>query len=210
MAKIRSGILGNTRGKVSGVVGSQWKDKNYIREYVKPANPQTTKQMLQRAKMTLCVAFAKPIVGPILNEYVDPFQKSMSGFNYFTKQNLVEFVPDPDHSKMVLTEGKLSKVDITDAHYDSVAGTVTILFEPAYGNNGLPTDQMYAAVYEDDVEQWFFCSETIDRSLGSIQVSVPEDRPGPEHEQAYILSSQLVDDVLKMVSYSQFTDVTEL
>ena len=44
MAKIKAGILSKVSGKVAGVVGGTWKGTNYLRELVKPANPNTPLQ----------------------------------------------------------------------------------------------------------------------------------------------------------------------
>src|SRR5690606_2396552 len=91
MGKIRSGILSRVSGKVAGVVGGNWKNVAYLREYVVPANPNTAAQAAQRAKFSACVAFAKPLVGPIFQAYTDKFQKNMSGYNAFIKSNISLF-----------------------------------------------------------------------------------------------------------------------
>ena len=41
MGIIQSGILSPVSGKVAGVVGGKWKDKAYLRAWVKPANPNS-------------------------------------------------------------------------------------------------------------------------------------------------------------------------
>jgi len=171
MARLRAGILGNIRGKVAGVVGGQWKDKNYVREYVKPANPRTAAQIVQRDLMQGAVAFAKPLVGPVFNAYTDKFQKSMSGFNYFIKQNITEFVTDPTWDNMVLTEGKLYAQAITEASYDSGTGQNTITWTPAYGNNGAASDKVFAAQYDKDSGFWTFPATEELRSTGEITIT---------------------------------------
>lgn len=156
MAKIRSGILGNIRGKVSGVVGGQWKDVNYLREYVKPANPNTAAQQTQRSKMTGVVEFCKALVGPIFNAYTDKFQKSMSGFNYFIKSNIAEFDGSPDLSNVKLSSGKLSPVLLTGAVYVPGAGSLTIAWTANLGNNGVNDDRVFCAAYHEPTGIWYF------------------------------------------------------
>lgn len=90
MAKIRAGILSKVQGKVGGVVGATWKGKNYLREHVKPSNPNTPAQQLQRSKMSVAVKAAGHFLGGVLTRFVNPFVKSMSAYNWFVKQNIAE------------------------------------------------------------------------------------------------------------------------
>lgn len=113
MAKIQAGILSQVRGAVGGVVGGTWKGKNYLRQRVTPANPNTVAQQEKRGEFGKAVAFAKSILGPVLNTYVDPFQKYMSGFNWFIKQNKTKFTETPNYATLILTDGKLTPVTAT-------------------------------------------------------------------------------------------------
>lgn len=94
MAIIKAGILSKVSGKVAGVVGSTWKGTNYLRERVKPSNPNTALQQRQRNKMRSIVAFARPILGNVLATFVDPFCKEFSGYNWFVKNNIAKIDPE--------------------------------------------------------------------------------------------------------------------
>jgi len=156
MAVIRSGVLGNIRGKVAGVVGGQWKDKNYLREYVKPANPNTAAQIAQRSKMTDSVAFAKPLVGPIFNAYTDKFIKSMSGFNFFIHENIAKFDGSPVYSNILPTFGKLWNGGITTGTYNTATGAIEFTYPETLGNNGALTDKCFCCCYHEPTAIWFF------------------------------------------------------
>lgn len=91
MAIIKAGILSKVSGKVAGVVGSTWKGKNYLRELVKPANPNTPLQQAQRGKMGACVKVARTLVGDVFKPYLDKFLKDISGYNWFVKNNIAKF-----------------------------------------------------------------------------------------------------------------------
>lgn len=173
MAVLRSGILGNIRGKVAGVVGSQWKDRNYVREYVKPANPNTAAQQVQRTAMSDVVDFCKSLVGPIFNAYTDKFQKSMSGFNFFIKRNIAEFDGSPIMANIKLTEGKLFALQSLDSEYDTALTKCSITWDEAVGNNGSLTDKVYGAVYDDNTKLWYFASAEATRDDELIEVTVP-------------------------------------
>lgn len=90
MAIIKAGILSKVSGKVAGVVGSTWKGQNYLRERVKPANPNTALQQRQRGKMRSVVAYSRGILGNVLAIFVDPFCKNFSGYNWFVKNNIAK------------------------------------------------------------------------------------------------------------------------
>lgn len=112
MAKIRAGILSKVSGKVAGVVGGTWKGTNYLRELVKPANPNTPLQQAQRSKMAFVVRAARQLIGDVLNPYLNKFCKDMSGYNWFCKENIkksagtpLAFTSAPEYSFGTLSNG---------------------------------------------------------------------------------------------------------
>jgi hypothetical protein len=169
MGILRSGILGHLSGKTAGVVGGKWKDKSYIREYVIPTNPNTVPQQTQRNLFTNCVAFAKPLVGQVFNQYTDKFQKAMSGFNAFISANVSYFGAIYNYASMKITEGKLWNTPILTAAYASP--NVTLTWDgTSLGNNGAATDKTYAVVYDESTELFYFAAAEVNRSVGSIVV----------------------------------------
>lgn len=88
MAIIKAGILSKVSGKVAGVVGATWKTKNYLRELVKPANPNTALQQAQRSKMAFMVRTARGINADALKPFLSKFLKTMSPYNWFIKENI--------------------------------------------------------------------------------------------------------------------------
>lgn len=91
MAKIKAGILSKVSGKVAGVVGATWKGQNYLRELVKPSNPNTPLQQAQRSQMGAVVRCARVFSGDVFKPYIDKFLKNMSGYNWFVKENIKKF-----------------------------------------------------------------------------------------------------------------------
>jgi len=110
MAKIKAGILSKVSGKVAGVVGGTWKGTNYLRELVKPANPNTTLQQAQRSKMRACVRCARTLTGDVFKPYLDKFLKNMSGYNFFVKNNIAKFSGDSNAlaSALVFSSGNMA------------------------------------------------------------------------------------------------------
>lgn len=210
MAKLRSGILGNIRGKVAGVVGGQFKDVNYIREYVKPANPNTTAQQTQRGKMADVVAFAKTLVGPIFNEYTDKFQKSMSGFNFFIKQSISEFDGSPDYSLIKLSEGKLSPVSNLACSYMSGSGALAISWDQNLGNNGSVDDELFWAVYNETTGIWYFADAVKQRDDDTDQQVIDSGLTATDMHIWALCAARNASDQLLMVSDTDYAAVTAL
>lgn len=207
MARLRSGILGNTRGKVAGVVGSQWKDKNYIREYVLPANPNTAAQQAQRGKMSDTVNFCKPLVGPVFNSYTDKFQKSMSGFNFFIKRNIAEFDGSPDLSNVKLTEGKLhAPTNVAGAYTNGIAD-IDVTWDESIGNNGSLTDQMYAAAYNNLTGLWYFAPAEVDRDDETLTIVGPTTAQ-PSNFEVYLWAIKYSGTIVDIISNAVWGDVT--
>lgn len=130
MAKIKAGILSKVSGKVAGVVGGTWKGTNYLRELVKPANPNTPLQQAQRGKMSFVVAVARQLVGDVLNPYLNKFCKTMSGYNWFCKENIkrlggtpLKFSSAPALSFGTLASGAIAQSG-ADADFGIIFGVV--------------------------------------------------------------------------------------
>ncbi len=207
MARIRSGVLGNTRGKVAGIVGSQWKDKNYIREYVLPANPNTAAQQVQRSKMADTVVFAKSLVGPVFNAYTDKFQKSMSGFNYFIKRNIAIFDGTPALDEIKITEGKLHAPTTVAGAYTNGVADIDVTWDESLGNNGSLTDQMYAAAYNNTTKLWYFAPAEVDRDDETLTIVGPTDAQ-PSNFEVYLWAIQYSGTIVNIISNSVWGDVT--
>jgi hypothetical protein len=171
MGIIQSGILSGVSGKVAGVVGGRWKDKYYLRAYVKPANPNTAAQQVQRTKFQDCVNFAKSLVGQVFNAYTDTFIRSMSGFNFFIRHNIDVFDGSPDYPALVITSGPLSKITVTGAVYSSTV--ITISYGANIGNNGSNDDKVFAIAFHVPTKRWYFCAAETLRNSATITVEVP-------------------------------------
>ena len=128
MAKLNAGILSAPRGKVAGVVGSSWKGISYVRQKVTPANPNTAAQQAQRGKMSAAVKCAQSILAGVLIPFVSPFQKKMSGYNWFIKQNIGKITTGSNAVDLRFTSGTLA-LPTGEATGGSGAMSVTVNFE---------------------------------------------------------------------------------
>lgn len=123
MAKIRAGILSKVQGKVGGVVGATWKGKNYLREHVKPSNPNTPAQQLQRGKMSVAVKSASYFLGGVLTRFTNKFVKDMSAYNWFVKQNIaLKASPDTKLNAFKLCFGNLATPEMGSENFAEATG----------------------------------------------------------------------------------------
>lgn len=204
MSKLQTGILGGPKGKVGGVVGFRWKDKDCIRGYAIPANPNTTAQQAQRNLMKECVAFAKLLVGQVFNTYTDKFIRSMSGFNYFVKSNIKVFDGTTDYTKIKVTEGQLYVPTITSAIYDS--DEISVEYSEALGNNGLATDKVYVVAYHKPTGIMYFPAAESDRTTGAITVTVGSGLVATDFV-VYAFAAQYTRTLVTMISNSSYRAV---
>jgi hypothetical protein len=206
VSKLQTGILGGPKGKVGGVVGFRWKDKDCIRGYAIPANPNTTAQQTQRGLMKNCVAFAKLLVGQVFNKYTDKFIRSMSGFNYFVKANIKVFDGTTDYSAIKVTEGQLYAPEAVTATLG--VGSVTVAFNENLGNNGAATDKVYAVCFDETTGIMYFPAAEVARSVKAIVITVPGNVSAADLH-VWCLSSRYVRTLVEMISNSVYSVVTE-
>lgn len=199
MGKIRSGILSRVSGKVAGVVGGNWKNVAYLREYVVPANPNTTAQAAQRTKFSDCVAYAKLLVGPVFQTYTDKFQKNMSGYNAFIKANIALF-PLSSFNLLKVTEGPLAPPGDRTTDRDNF--TVSLIWDPAIlGTNGSATDKVFGYARNPVTGQVFFPAAPVARSVGTIDITVDSDS---SEYQTYAWAAKYNGDILASISNSNY------
>ena len=89
MAKWQSTLFSDIRNKLGDqVVFSNWKGRGYMRQYVKPANPNTLKQQAVRDQTRKIIKHFQEVVNTTdkkgaWNEQALPY--TISGYNLFTK-----------------------------------------------------------------------------------------------------------------------------
>lgn len=173
MAKIDAGILSTPRGKVAGVVGASWKGIGYIRAKVTPANPNTTAQQAQRSKMSVVVAAAQSLLATVLIPFVSPFQKKMSGYNWFCKQNIGNVAAGALGSGIVITSGTNVPPVISPA-ITSVSSAFAGTFTPVADEASGESDVVYVAFYDKSANAFVVKAATVTVGAKSFTVSISE------------------------------------
>ena len=78
-------------GSVGGTTASIWKGQAYLRNRVTPANPKSAAQILQRDAMARMVRAWQTLIADTTTAWNNKASgKKLSGFNEFTKANVVQ------------------------------------------------------------------------------------------------------------------------
>lgn len=80
-------ILQGTTGKVGTLVAQRRKGQTILKEYVKPANPKTSRQIAQRIVFATVMQAAK-FMKPIVDHSFESYAKGQDSLNRFAKVNL--------------------------------------------------------------------------------------------------------------------------
>ena len=201
VATIETGILGVTRGKIANVVGAKWKNVNYIRKLTTPANPKSEAQLIQRAKLSALVYFVKPLIAPILHPFVDPYQKSQSGYNRFIQLNMpfVDETGDINQDDLIYTEGQLTAINIQGA--TNIGDVMTWTWHAEYGINGKPTDLVMIGSHRAGDQLWNWLPTPVLRSEETASMTCLAHSASTSYACA-ITYSETVSGRLLMVSKS--------
>lgn len=153
MGKLQGGILGIMTGKVGGVVGSTWKDKNTLRSYRSSiAVNNTAKAVASKTIFAECVAKAIQINGVIGRDLWQRFEKSQSGYNALVAQFRSAYNRDNtfEPQMLILSKGKIEETPILSAIWNSVAKKITVTWGTATTGYQLPSDVPYIVVMSED------------------------------------------------------------
>lgn len=155
MGKLQGGILGIMTGKVGGVVGSTWKDKNTLRSYRSSiAVNNTAKAVASKNIFAECVAKAIQINGVIGRDLWQRFEKSQSGYNALVAQFRSaydinnQFLPNA----LILSKGKIEETPILSASINAINKDITITWNTATTGYQLPSDIPYVVIMSIDYQ----------------------------------------------------------
>lgn len=153
MGKLQGGILGIMTGKVGGVVGSTWKDKNTLRAYRSSiAVNNTAKAVASKSVFADSVAKAIQINGVIGRDLWQRFEKSQSGYNALVAQFRSAYndsnIFEPEN--LILSKGKIEVTPIRSAVVNGVSKDIVITWDTETSGYQLPSDIPYVVIMSSD------------------------------------------------------------
>lgn len=181
MGTIRKGANGGFSGKAGSVVGSNWRDIEYIRGLPKLSNkPKTDKQLEQQAKFTMAINVLLPVKKQIDIGFANIKQGRTTSYNLALKHMLdyaiIGTYPalEIDYPQIAFAQGRLS----------GVSG-ITLLAEPenirvSWSNmvlksNSSATDVLTAMVYEPESNDYVIGPPDTARAAGLMDIVMPFD-----------------------------------
>lgn len=187
---ITQGILGGFTGKVGPVVGGKWKDVDYMRSYVIPSNPNSTDQQTQRSRFVIIQDYARQVLSTLIQPYWDPFYSSMSGYNAFMQELLLN-APASNllTSAVKIAKGTLASVSITSATYNTGDGTCTLVISSALVGNQLLTDVPHLFVFDKSTGLIYYFDPANTRDDGGFWVTLPTGLT-PSNLEVFVFFSQ--------------------
>lgn len=191
MGILNAGIMGAMYGKLGGMIGSNWKGINTLREYKIPANPQSVAQTAQRTKFAVVVALAQALLGTLIVTFWNPFAVKMSGFNAFIKS----VFPNVTSAGLVTADCKVTSGTLENLHsligtYEDSTGEVIVTYDAAIQGNGAETDNVSLLIIDasdNSIVGYFPLDES--RETGTITKTV-HSQLTPSNLIAYVWASR--------------------
>lgn len=197
MGKLQGGILGIMTGKVGGVVGSTWKDKNTLRSYRSSiAVNNTAKAVAAKDVFSQCVAKAIQINGVIGRDLWQRFEKSQSGYNalvaqfraaYDAANNFVE-------NNLILSKGKIEETAITGAEIAQTGKAITVTWPTATTGYQLSTDVPYVVLMSTDgLVLKAYSGEDLGKTRAAGTITVPNFQQDGNYNKCVYLMFRRAD-----------------
>ncbi len=193
MAEITNGANGAFSGKVGSVIGSKWKDINYIRGISKRSSKAPSEaQLIQQAKFGLIVNFLSPIRALLDNGFKDTGRAS--GYHLAVNHNLANAVAGTypefaiDFTQIAISKGSL----ISYGEQASISeGLLTFTWPevPENAINSFASDKASILVYNAS-KNIHMASSGVERSALSAEMAIPPAFAG-DTLQAYIFFTSL-------------------
>lgn len=188
MATFLKGITGAYSGKVGNVVGSRWRNVDYIRSLPRPSGkPASPAQLTQRARFAMAVAFLSPIKDLLNLGFSDSEQATATGYNvalsHLLRTGMTGDYPEVeiDYTKVQISRGSLATPVGLDFS-ETGPGEVTVSWQPLTNSfNAFADDSVVVLVYNTD-KAFFSVYEDAEREDGSLLFELPEAFSGDELE----------------------------
>ena len=183
MGIIRKGANGGFSGRAGSVVGSSWKDIDYIKGLPKKSNkPATQSQLEQQARFALAVTTLQPITTLLNVGFKGQKTGKATGYNMALQHLLSNAIKGTypaytvDFSKMLITKGSLAKAIGLAVATD--AGSLQITWSPFTTQFGAFGDDEATGLIYNPAKNLYLPVEGATRAEGELQIALPADFDG--------------------------------
>lgn len=210
MGKLQGGILGIMTGKVGGVVGSTWKDKNTLRSYrASIAVNNTAKAVASKNVFAECVAKAIQINGVIGRDLWQRFEKSQSGYNALVAQIRAAYDAANNFiaENLILSKGKIEETPIVAAEINTATKAITVVWNAASKGYQLNTDVPYIVLMTTGGEVLkAFNGEDINATRGAGNMTVANFVHNNSYDKYVYLMFKRADGTMVSNSVNMLTE----
>ncbi|WP_207424322.1 DUF6266 family protein [Desertivirga brevis] len=186
MAEFNNGANGSFSGKVGSVVGSNWREINYIRGIAKRSKKDPSQgQIEQQMKFAMMVAFLGQVKDLLNLGFAGGKTGRATAYNLAVQYNLTNAIAGVypefsiDYSKVLLSKGTLNLPGAATLTADT-AGQVSASWDPTPNEfNGSVSDKVTVILYNSIKK--LFMSNSLSPALrgdGTIDIEVPATYAG--------------------------------
>lgn len=191
MGTIRNGANGGFSGKAGSIIGSSWRDINYIKGLPKRSKkPKTEKQLGQQSRFRMAIRFLLPVKDYINVGFNDLKQGRRTGFNVAITKLLERAMTGLviDYSLVEFARGPISvpAAVVVSPETGKLVISWAIDVLKASGNSD---DELIVLVYEAGSNDYVVGPPSALRSAGTVDVVMPSDWSGLSvHVYVYFIS----------------------
>jgi hypothetical protein len=185
MARFLKGIHGAYSGKVGSVIGSNWRGVDYVRSLARISkNKASEKQLIQRSKFAVTVAFLSPIMDLLKLGYSDKLQGKATGYNkalqyMMNNGGVTGTYPDfeIDYSKVVISKGALSNV-MAPVWEETFPQEINLSWSPELNKFSAFADDSVILLFYNMSKNFFSIMESATRADASLSFKLPPSYAG--------------------------------
>lgn len=196
MAKLKSGLLGPVSGKIGPVVGSSWKNINYVKEKPKKKGKKlrrTPAQLANEKKFTFIQQWFVPFYPYItvgFAQHASDRTEINAAFSANFKTVFNGTWPDitVDYSKLMISQGELLGLNLVTIHRTGTL-TVNLVWERSAQRNVSFDDQLMLVLYSPELK-------ITDGFIGGVR----RNTLSYSHEMDPIMTGQAVEAYLSVTT----------
>jgi hypothetical protein len=196
MGIIKQGANGGFSGKAGSVIGSSWKDIEYIKGRPKTSNkPASQRQLEQQAKFAMAVKFLRPIKDLLNFTYGSLKDGRATGFNMALKQVLSDAIlgdyPDYyiDYAAVKLSYGTLAQA--TGSASAEAGGMIRLIWNSQVNKyNAFADDQITVLIYDPQTNIYINGDENLTRADGEMDITLRDEMIGQTLQIYYFFTAR--------------------
>ena len=196
MGTIKHGANGGFSGKAGSVVGSRWKDVNYIKGLSKDrTKPASQLQLEAQAKFATAVTFLKPIKDLLNVTYGSMKSGRATGFNmalkHVIKSAVIGVYPDYsiDYSVVNLSVGSLGVA--TGSVSAEAERNIRLSWNSQTNkNNAFADDGITVLLYQPETHIYLDGPDNLTRADGEVVIAMRSEMIGKQLQVYYFFTSR--------------------